>query len=112
MYTPAVGFSGTDTFTYTVSDGRGASATATVVVQVRSENDPSLNRVSITVTPQVGVEIVFAGIPGYTYTVEKSENANGPWTFLTNILVPDDGIAEVYDAEVGTTGFYRTTTTQ
>ncbi|MCZ7628696.1 MAG: cadherin-like domain-containing protein [Microthrixaceae bacterium] len=33
-YTPAAGFSGTDSFTYTVSDGKGGSATATVAVTV------------------------------------------------------------------------------
>ncbi|MCB2067090.1 MAG: M10 family metallopeptidase C-terminal domain-containing protein, partial [Erythrobacter sp.] len=33
-YTPASGFSGTDTFTYSISDGQGGSATATVTVTV------------------------------------------------------------------------------
>ena len=33
-YTPANGFSGTDTFTYTIADGHGGSATATVTVTV------------------------------------------------------------------------------
>jgi len=34
MYTPALGFSGTEVFTYTVSDGNGGSATAVVEVTV------------------------------------------------------------------------------
>jgi hypothetical protein len=33
-YTPAAGYTGTDTFTYTVSDGIGGTATATVTVTV------------------------------------------------------------------------------
>jgi hypothetical protein len=33
-YTPASGFSGTDTFTYTISDGQGGTATAQVTVTV------------------------------------------------------------------------------
>ncbi|MDM7887425.1 Ig-like domain-containing protein [Curtobacterium sp. RHCJP20] len=33
-YTPAAGWSGTDTFTYTVTDGTGSTATATVTVTV------------------------------------------------------------------------------
>jgi RHS repeat-associated protein len=33
-YTPATGFTGSDTFTYTISDGRGGSDTATVTVSV------------------------------------------------------------------------------
>ena len=40
-YTPAPGFSGTDSFTYTIEDGTGGSATATVTVTVTTaENDP------------------------------------------------------------------------
>jgi hypothetical protein len=34
IYTPAVGFSGTDSFTYTVSDGHGGSYSRTIDVQV------------------------------------------------------------------------------
>jgi VCBS repeat-containing protein len=34
-YTPAKGFSGTDTFTYTISDGHGGTATATVTITVQ-----------------------------------------------------------------------------
>jgi hypothetical protein len=34
-YTPAKGFSGTDTFTYTISDGHGGFDTATVTVTVQ-----------------------------------------------------------------------------
>ena len=39
-YTPAAGFTGTETFTYTVDDGSGGSASATVTVQVRNDNAP------------------------------------------------------------------------
>lgn len=35
-YTPAAGFTGTETFTYTVQDGNGGSDTATVTVTVRT----------------------------------------------------------------------------
>jgi len=34
-YTPAKGFSGTDSFTYTISDGHGGTATATVTITVQ-----------------------------------------------------------------------------
>ena len=39
-YTPAAGFSGTDSFTYTAADGRGGEATATVAVTVEPPPDP------------------------------------------------------------------------
>src|SRR5205823_679556 len=35
-YTPAAGFTGTETFTYTISDGRGGSDTATVTIFVNA----------------------------------------------------------------------------
>ncbi|MBK9131666.1 MAG: tandem-95 repeat protein [Gammaproteobacteria bacterium] len=38
IYTPAVGYSGTETFTYTVSDGAGGSDTATVTVAIVGAN--------------------------------------------------------------------------
>ncbi|MCC6207032.1 MAG: tandem-95 repeat protein [Gammaproteobacteria bacterium] len=38
IYTPAVGYSGTETFTYTVSDGAGGSDTATVTVTIVGAN--------------------------------------------------------------------------
>jgi PKD repeat protein len=36
VYTPALGFDGTDSFTYTISDGDGGTATGTVKVTVRN----------------------------------------------------------------------------
>jgi hypothetical protein len=40
VYTPAPGFSGSDSFGYTVSDGQGGFATATVGVTVTASNHP------------------------------------------------------------------------
>lgn len=39
LYTPASGFSGTETFTYTLRDSNGATAQATVTVTVEAAND-------------------------------------------------------------------------
>ena len=41
-YTPATGFSGTDTFTYTVSDSTAASSPATVTITVNAKNLPGI----------------------------------------------------------------------
>jgi hypothetical protein len=41
-YTPATGFTGTDSFTYTITDGRGAIATANVQVTVLSYTPPTI----------------------------------------------------------------------
>lgn len=42
MYTPAGGFTGTDTFEYTISDGNGQTSTATVTIVVDKANQPPL----------------------------------------------------------------------
>jgi hypothetical protein len=41
VYTPAAGFSGTDSFTYTVSDGKATSEVATVTITVKDAPPPS-----------------------------------------------------------------------
>lgn len=40
IYTPAAGFTGTDSFTYTANDGNGAQSSATVTVTVEAAADP------------------------------------------------------------------------
>ncbi len=47
LYTPPLGFIGTDTFTYTVADGRGRTAEATVVVEVFSSWQNVYNRFDV-----------------------------------------------------------------
>ena len=109
IYTPAADFVGTDLFTYTVSDGKGGLGSASIVVQVMSENDPALHRIgSLTVTPS-GVTISFAGIPGYSYSVERAATIAGPWTVIGSFTVPDGGIAYYTDTQpLPGQGFYRT----
>jgi hypothetical protein len=109
IYMPATNFVGTDLFTFTVSDGRGGLATASVVVTVTSENDPSLNRIgSLTVTQNGGIAIRFAGIPGYTYTVERTRDLT-TWGVIGTFTVPDNGIAVFTDTNAPQDqAFYRT----
>ena len=46
VYTPATGFTGTDTFTYTISDGHGGTDTATVTVTVAGAANTAPNAVN------------------------------------------------------------------
>nr|WP_044235914.1 Ig-like domain-containing protein [Gimesia maris] len=39
LYTPAIGFTGTETFTYTITDGNGETSTASVTVTVHEHDD-------------------------------------------------------------------------
>lgn len=60
-YTPAAGWSGTDSFTYTLSDGT-LTDTATVTVTVRAVNDPPTAAPVSETTPQnTSVEVTLSG---------------------------------------------------
>jgi sugar lactone lactonase YvrE len=65
-YTPAAGFSGTDTFSYTVQDSDGQSATATVAVTV------GVGPASIAITPTVSVTEGNSGLTPVVFTVTRS----------------------------------------
>jgi outer membrane protein OmpA-like peptidoglycan-associated protein len=58
LYTPPVGFSGTDTFTYTASDGKGGTATATVTVLVGPVPVPDLDAADDHATTHVDTAVV------------------------------------------------------
>ena len=89
-YTPAAGFQGSDVFTYTLSDGRGGLATGTVTVTVRDKNAPTLNVVSITLTPQNTVLVKFAGIPGETYLIQSTDDLGQPFGVPPGVTPPAD----------------------
>jgi hypothetical protein len=115
-YTPALDFTGTDTFTYTISDGHGAAATATVTVTVTPATAASLNAVYGPVIIGGNFVVRFAGIPGYTYSIESTTILSPPgWVWKQNITAPTTagsfgvGVFE-FSEPVGaaSAGFYRT----
>jgi len=116
IYQPVANFVGADLFSYTVSDSRGGLATNTALVMVVSSNGLSP---SVVYGPLVsnGVFIVcFAGIPGFTYTVEATDDLGSPsWTKKVNLTAPvtDQGLgAGVFEfsESIGAAGsrYYRT----
>jgi outer membrane protein OmpA-like peptidoglycan-associated protein len=69
-YTPAAGYSGSDSFTYTISDGRGGTATASVNVTV---NPASVsNQVPVAVSDDGGV------LKGYDTDIDVLANDSDP----------------------------------
>ena len=92
-YTPATDFTGTDRFTYSISDGRGGAASAQVEVYVSATTLPAPNHVAITRTIN-GFSLVFNGVPGQTYTIERATNLTSPgdWAPLTTVVAPLTGI--------------------
>jgi hypothetical protein len=115
-YQPVANFLGTDLFPYVVSDGRGGLATNTVAVTVVSSNGLSPNVVYGPLITNGQFTVRFAGIPGYTYTVQATDDLGSPaWTKKANLTAPatDQGLGVgvfEFSESVGaaTSRFYRT----
>jgi hypothetical protein len=106
-YTPPVGFTGLDRYSYTISDGRGGTATGDVEIYVVSGVLPGLNQVAI--QPVGGGFLVrFAGIPGYTYQLQRSTDLVS-WGTIATPTAPVYGIIEFFDSNPPQpSAFYRT----
>ena len=115
-YQPVVSFVGADQFNYVVSDGRGGLATNIVAVIVSSSNGLAPNVVYGPVISNGLFIVRFAGIPGYTYTVEATDDIGSPsWTKKANLTAPttDQGLGVgifEFSESIGaaTSRFYRT----
>ena len=112
IYVPVTNYIGTDLFSFVVSDIYGGSATGTVQVTVTSANLPSPN---VVVPPAFDsgsgtFSVTFAGIPGYTYTIQSAESPTGPWSFLKTVTAGNDGLIVVTDTELPPppSRYYRT----
>jgi autotransporter-associated beta strand protein len=112
-YQPATNFIGTDVFTFVVSDGRGGTATGSVLVTVSAASAPSPNIVSgPDILPNGHFHVGFAGIPGYSYTVQYSPALESPsWTTLTNLAAGTNGLFDFEDPTdpPPASRYYRTT---
>lgn len=98
---------GTDTFTVTFADGHGAQ-TMTVNVTVGANNSQSLNVLSAAANSG-NFQVQFAGIPGYSYTVETNAAASGAgWAKEQNITIPAGGVFQITDPLNNQSLFYRT----
>jgi len=73
FYTPAAGYTNTDSFTYTVSDGYGGSATGTVTVAIEVDTAPGQN-LAITALGGGSYLISGSGIPGRAYRMQYTDS--------------------------------------
>lgn len=118
-YTPlSATFGGTDTFTYTLRNDSGCTVPVTVSATFGFGTAASAN-VLFVGTDGGNFVVRFAGIPGYTYTVEVNSVPSGPgWTKLgtENFQAPGVadphpfgvGVFQVVDPLGGASRYYRT----
>jgi subtilisin-like proprotein convertase family protein len=107
FYSPAPGFTNTDTFTYAITDGLGAPVTGVVTVNIRVDNGPSPN-LAITDLGNSSYSIRGDGIPGRTYRIEFAPEA-APTNWQTLGMAPADmnGLFQFTDSSGSPQRFYR-----
>ena len=108
LYSPPAGYTGADSFTVTISDDHGASVTGTVNVTVNDGSDPGANQASIALNGDGTVDVVFHGIPGRSYQMQRSTDLS-TWTVLTTLTAAPDGTLPYHDPSPPPgAAFYRT----
>jgi hypothetical protein len=107
-YWPVFGDTNAGSFTYVISDG-GASATGLVSVAVQPDPETS-DILTITLTNQTSVQVTLSGVPGFTYTIQRTFTMSQPdWDNLTTGTA--DGLGQITIIDSITNGprrWYRT----
>ena len=84
-----------DEFTYTVIDGFGGTNSATVTINV--DSTPLFGQSQIVSTSGGTATLNFAGIPGYSYSVQRSTNLTS-WIVIWTTNAPAGGVFQFIDA--------------
>ena len=108
-YTPASGFVGTDTFEVELTDAPGAKIQGTLTITVtEAASGVGHNQTDFTVLPDGKASMVFRGIPGRSYTIQRSADLTN-WTNLGDVFAGADGkITFIDDSPPDKQAFYRT----
>ena len=108
LYTSAAAFTGTDHFTVTITDGHGNSVNGTLQVTVSDGSNPTANQASLVKNGDGTVDVLFYGIPGRSYQIQRSTDLL-IWTIQQTLNAAADGKLPFHDpAPPEDTAFYRT----
>ena len=106
-YTPATAFVGVDTFEVELTNPTGGITRGLVTITVTGTAQPTQNLTQLTTRDGV-VDLVFFGIPGRTYVIQRSANLTS-WTALNSVTAAADGKINYTDTNpLPSSGFYRT----
>ena len=107
LYTPAPGFTNSDTFTYTISDGWGAPVAGTVTVNILIDNGPSFN-LTISNLGNGSYAVSGDGIPNRTYRIQFADSAQSTnWQTLGTAQADAYGSFQYIDSNGSSQRFYR-----
>lgn len=107
FYTPAPGFTNSDTFTYTISDSWGAPVTGTVTVNIRTNNGPSPD-LTISDLGNGWYAIRGDGIPDRTYRIQFADKLQPTnWATLGAASADLSGVFQFIDTNGVPQRFYR-----
>lgn len=85
-----------DQFTYTVTDGYGGTNTG--IVNIVLSNNSVFGPAGPVVQVTNGITtLTYTGIPGYSYSVNRSTNLLGGWTTIWTTNMPADGVFQFTD---------------
>ncbi len=107
-YTPPDKFIGEDSFSVTISDGFGGEVSGTVTVEVQEVPNVSPNFVQLKLEPGGNASVQFYGIPGHTYTLQRSTDLVD-WIDVQTLTAAANGLLAFVDEDPPAgAAFYRT----
>jgi autotransporter-associated beta strand protein/T5SS/PEP-CTERM-associated repeat protein len=105
-YAPPVSFTGADSFDIELTGSQGGILRATIMVTVTGDVAAGLNQTELKLRDGK-VDLTFRGIPGRSYTVQRSTNLL-TWTTLATVVAAADGrIAFTDPSPPQPSGYYR-----
>ena len=106
-YTPDPSFTGTDSFDIELTASQGGTLRATLTVTVTGDAATGFNQTELNLHDGVA-DLTFRGIPGRSYTIQRSTNL-ATWTTIATVTAAADGKIRFTDtAPPQPSGYYRT----
>lgn len=109
LYTPPAGYAGSDSFGIVISDGV-LTTPGTVQVVVKQETSGNGTALLGATATGADVNLRFAGIPGKSYLVQRSQSLTPPvtWTTIATVSANSSGFLIYTDSTPPSPSYWRT----